>query len=64
VAVQIEGDVVASDHDAVVRAVQEIALERRVGRDRLAAGQGAGQGSRGTEDLADHREGDDQGQQG
>src|ERR671910_1374970 len=37
VAVQIEGDVVCPDHDPVVRAVDEIAVERRVGRDRVAA---------------------------
>ena len=37
VAVQIEGDVVGTDHDSVVRAVKEVAVERRVDRDRVAA---------------------------
>jgi hypothetical protein len=37
VAVQIERDAVGADHDAVVRAVDEVALERRIDGDRLAA---------------------------
>ena len=37
VAVQIEGDVVGTDHDSVVRAAKEVAVERRVDRDRVAA---------------------------
>ena len=37
VAVEIEGDVVSADHDPVVRAVDEVAVEPRVGGDRVAA---------------------------
>src|SRR5215218_10315354 len=37
VAVEIERDVVGSDHDAVARAVHEVAVERRVGGDGVAA---------------------------
>jgi sulfur carrier protein ThiS len=37
VAVQIEGDVVGADHDAVARTIDEVAVERRIGGDRLAA---------------------------
>src|SRR5918996_3073781 len=37
VAVHIQGDVVCPDHDAVVRTVDEVAVERRVGGDRGAA---------------------------
>ena len=37
VAVQIEGDVVRTDDDAVVRAVDQVAVERCVGGDRVAA---------------------------
>jgi hypothetical protein len=44
VPVQIEGNVVGADHDAVVRAVEEIAVERRVGGDCVAAAHVAGAG--------------------
>ena len=37
VTVQVERDVVGADHDAVARAVREVAVERRVRRDRVAA---------------------------
>ena len=37
VAVQIEGDVIGADHDPVVGAVDEVAVERRVGGDRVTA---------------------------
>ena len=37
VAVQVEGDVVGADHDAVVGAVDEVVVEGRVGGDRVAA---------------------------
>jgi hypothetical protein len=37
VAVQIEGDVVGPDDDAVVRTIDEITVERRVDSDRVAA---------------------------
>jgi hypothetical protein len=43
VSVQIQGDVVRANHDAVVRTVDEIGVERRVGGDGRAAGQVAGQ---------------------
>jgi hypothetical protein len=35
--VQVEGDVVGTDHDAVVRAIREINVEIRIDRDRVAA---------------------------
>jgi hypothetical protein len=66
VAVQIEGDVVGADHDPVVRAVEKVAVERRVGGDRLAAagllasGLGAAQSHEGNDrEGHDHRNRDD-----
>jgi hypothetical protein len=60
VPVQIEGNVVGSDHDSVVRAVEEIGVERRVGRDRVAAAHGASQRMTAAEDRDSHHERTDQ----
>jgi hypothetical protein len=35
-AIQVEGDVLGADHDSVVRAVDEVAVERRVRNDRVS----------------------------
>src|SRR5919106_778150 len=65
VAVQIQGDVVCPDHDAVVRTVDEVAVKRRVGGDRGAAVEVARPCSGAANDLeASHHKGDDHNHRG